>query len=83
MSAHNCALVSFLIYVHLFTGSASAESIYPSFGFATPSLQEIFHWADSNFQPSNDMATYAVPASSITVNMHIPKNENDRQDCKN
>ena len=81
MSAHNCALVSFLIYVHLFTGPASAESIYLSIGFAAPSLLENFHLADSNFQPSNDMATYAVPANNITVNMHIPENENDSQDC--
>jgi len=34
--------------------------------------KETSHFADLNFQPSNDMATYAVPANSITVNMHIP-----------
>lgn len=30
------------------------------------------NFPDLNFQPSNDMAIYAVPINSITVNMHIP-----------
>ena len=64
-------------HLYLFTAPASAESIYPSIGLAVLSLLEILLLADFDFQlqPNNDMATYAVPASSITVNMHIPEND--------